>query len=182
LGHAEMAHDLSRGIAAVLGADDHAGRVAEARQAADDRGVVGEGAVAVQLLEMREQHLHIVQRVGPLRMASDLRHLPGRQLAVDVLGEGLAALGEPLDLLGDVDRGIVRHVAQLLDALLQLGDRLLEFEERGLHRRAILADRLAVSILPATDRASATGTRSPPSATAAMSCPAWPWPSKTPSF
>src|SRR5437899_12175134 len=124
---------------------------------------------------MREQHLHIVQRVGPLRMARDLRHLPGRQLAVDVLGERLAALGEPLDLLRDVDRGIVGHVAQLLDALLQLGDRLLEFEERGLHRRAILADRLAVSILPATDRASAKGTRSPPSARVARSRRAWPW-------
>src|SRR2546426_8243398 len=140
LGHAEVAQDLLLGIAALLVADDHAGRVAEARQAADDRGVVGEGAVAVQLLEMREQHLHIIQRVRPLRMARHLRHLPGRQLAVDVLGKRLAALGEPLDLLRDVDRGVVRHVAQLLDALLELGDRLLEFEERGLHRRAILAD------------------------------------------
>jgi len=68
-------------------------------------------------------------------MARDLRHLPGRELGVDLLGERLALLRQALDLLGDVDRGVVLHEAQFLDALLELGDRLLEFEEGGLHGR-----------------------------------------------
>jgi len=50
-------------------------------------------------------------------MARDLRHLLGRQLAVDVLGERLAALGEPLISSEMSTAGSVRHVAQLLDAL-----------------------------------------------------------------
>ena len=36
---------------------------------------------------------------------------------------------EPVDLLGDVDRRLVLHVAQLVDLRLELGDRLLEVEE-----------------------------------------------------
>src|SRR5205085_804130 len=58
---------------------------------------------------------------------------PGIELAVDILGERLAALGEALDLFGDVDRRIVLHVAQLLDTGFELRDRLLELEEGGLH-------------------------------------------------
>ena len=68
-------------------------------------------------------------------MARDLRDLPRGQLAVDLLGELLALLVQPRDLVGDVDRRILVHVAQLVDLRLQLGDRLLEIEERLLHRR-----------------------------------------------
>src|SRR6267378_4342551 len=92
--------------------------------------------IAVQLLEVREERLHIVERVRTLRMARHLRHLPRRELAVDVLGERCAALGEALDLFRDVDRRVVLHVAQLLDASLELRDRLLAFQESGLHARA----------------------------------------------
>ena len=92
LGHAEVARDLLLGVAALLVADHHAGLAVEARQPADDRSVVGEGAVAVQLLEIGEQALDVVERVRALRMARDLRDLPRRELAVDVLGERLALL------------------------------------------------------------------------------------------
>ena len=47
---------------------------------------------------------------------------------------------QPRDLVGDVDRGVLVHVAQLVDLLLQLGDRLLEIE-KGLLHRAIIAQR-----------------------------------------
>ena len=36
---------------------------------------------------------------------------------------------EAIDLFRDVDRRFVLHVAQLFDLRLELGDRLLEFEE-----------------------------------------------------
>src|SRR6202008_391752 len=51
----------------------------------------------------------------------------------------LAALGEALDLVGDVHRRVVLHEAQLLDAGLELRNRLLELEEGGFHWGAILA-------------------------------------------
>jgi hypothetical protein len=93
--------------------------------------VVGVVAVAVQFLEIGEHLVHVVQRVGALRVARDLRHLPGRQAGVDVLGELLALLAEAFDLVGDVDRRLVLHVAQLVDLGFQLGDGLLEVEESG---------------------------------------------------
>src|SRR6187431_1488475 len=62
-------------------------------------------------------------------MAGDLRHLPGREAGIDVLGEEQALLAQPVDLLGDVDRRLVLDVAQLVDLGLELGDRLLEVEE-----------------------------------------------------
>ena len=86
-------------------------------------------AVAVQLDGIGEDLVHVVERVRPLRMARDLRDLPRRQLGVDVLGELLALLAEPVDLFGDVDGRLGLHVAQLFDLGLELRDRLLEIEE-----------------------------------------------------
>ena len=77
--------------------------------------------------------LHVIERVRPLRMARDLRDLPRRQLGVDFLGQLLAFFLQARDLLGDVERGIVLHEAQLVDLRFELGDRLLEFEKSGLH-------------------------------------------------
>ena len=131
--HAEVAEDLVVGVAPLLVADHHHALAVEACEAADDRGVVGERAVAVHLLEIRADGLHVVERIGALRMAGDLGDLPGVELAVDLLGELAALLRQALDLLRDVDRGVVLHEAQLLDLLLELGDGLLEIQEGGLH-------------------------------------------------
>ena len=137
--HAEVAVDLLLGVAALLVAEHHAGLAVEAREAADDRRVVGVRAVAVQLAELAEHAVDVVERVRPLRMARDLRDLPRRELGVDVARELLALLREARDLVGDVDRGVLVDVAQLVDLLLQLGDRLLEIEEGLFHGRRIIA-------------------------------------------
>ena len=81
-------------------------------------GIVGIRAVAVQLVEIGEHSGDVVERVGPLRVARDLRDLPRGQLAVDLLRQLLALLVQPGDLVGDVDRGIFVHVAQLVDLRL----------------------------------------------------------------
>ena len=81
-------------------------------------------------------------------------------------------LVQALDLLGDVHRRVVLRVAQLLDAPFQFGDRLLEVEENGFHARVVF---MRVSILPGPGRATATGTRSPPSARGARSRPGGAW-------
>ena len=136
--HAEVAVDLFLGVAALLVADHHARLAVEAGEPADDRGVVRVGAVAVQLAEVAEHAGDVVERVGPLRMPRHLGDLPRGELAVDLLRELLALLGEPRDLVGDVDRGVLVHEAQLVDLLLQLGDRLFEFEKGLLHGAAAL--------------------------------------------
>ena len=132
--HAEVAVDLLLGVAALLVADHHAGLAVEAREPADDRRIVGVGAVAGSSRKSVNMPRDVVERVRPLRMARDLRDLPRRQLAVDVLRELLALLGEPRDLVADVDGGVVVDEAQLVDLRLQLADRLLEVEERLLER------------------------------------------------
>ena len=116
-------------------ADHDAGIPVEAREATHDRRVVGKHAVAVQLLEIREDVAEIVERVGPLRVPRHLRDLPRAELPVDVLRQRLAFLLELRDLRRDVDRGVVLDEAQLLDLRLELGDRLLEVEKCRFHTR-----------------------------------------------
>src|SRR5712691_12275770 len=67
-------------------------------------------------------------------MARHQSHLPRRELCVDFLGERRALFLQALDFLGNVDRRVVLRVAQLFDFRLELGDRLLEIEERRFHR------------------------------------------------
>ncbi|MNT57472.1 hypothetical protein D3C72_1948420 [compost metagenome] len=62
-------------------------------------------------------------------MARDQRRLPGRQLGVDFLGQCLALLLQTSDFIGDVHRRISLHVAQLLDLVLELGERLFKFQK-----------------------------------------------------
>ena len=127
--HAEVAHRALLGVAAFLVADHHAGLAVETGQAADDRLVVRESAVAVQFMEVGEDRVHVVHGIRTLRVARDLRDLPWGQLGVDVLGQLLALLGQAVDLFGDVDGGIVLHEAQLFNLGIQLGDWLLKIEE-----------------------------------------------------
>ena len=145
LGHPEVAADLLLGVAPLLVADHHAGLAVEARQAADDGGVIGEMAIAVQFLELGEDLGAIVQGLRALRVAGDLIDLPGRHIGVDVLGELQALLVEAVDLFGDVDRPFVLHVAQLFDLGLEFGDRLLEVEEVSFAHRLRLGSLARVS-------------------------------------
>ena len=127
--HAEVAQRALLGVAALLVADDHAGHAIEARQPAHDGLVVGKVPVPVHLDEVGEAVAHIVQRVGALGMARDLGDLPGREVAVDVLGQLQALFAELLDLFRDVDCAFGLHVAQFLDFGFELGDGLLKIQK-----------------------------------------------------
>jgi hypothetical protein len=48
VGHAEVALQVLLGVAAALVADDHHGLAVQPRPAADDGGILAEGAIAVQ--------------------------------------------------------------------------------------------------------------------------------------
>src|SRR3990167_3256625 len=133
--------------------------------------------IAVQLLPVGEDLGDVVQRVRPLRMARDLRHLPGRQVRVDVLGELLALFVEAADLFGDVDRRFALHESQFFDLGLEFGDRLLEVEEMSFAHAPvrvgwIVAREARVNSLPAADPGYARCTRWPPSGTAPRPRPA----------
>ena len=84
---------------------------------------------SLQLDKVAEDLAHVVERVGALAVAGDLRHLPRRQVGVDVLGELQAFLAELLDLLRDIDRRFALHIAQLFDFAFELGEGLLEIEK-----------------------------------------------------
>ena len=149
--HAEVADDLFLGVAPLLVADDNAGLAVEAREATDDRLVVGVAAVAVQLFEIGEDQLGIIERVRTLRMARDLGNLPRAELGVEILGQRLALALEPLDLVGDVDRGIVLHETQLVDFFLEFGDRRFEIKKGGFHP-GLSKSKMSAIVTPARQR------------------------------
>src|SRR5207247_2913358 len=65
--HAKVAAKLLFRVAATLMADHHHGVVVETRPAADNRGVIAERAVAVELDKIRECELDIISSERPLR-------------------------------------------------------------------------------------------------------------------
>ena len=72
--------------------------LADGGEAADERLVVAEAAVAAHLHEVGRDELEIVERVGPRRVAHDLHPLPGAEVRVD-LPARLGQLGlQRLDL------------------------------------------------------------------------------------
>ena len=112
-------------------------RPLDACQAADDRGVVGEGAVAGELMELVADQAEVIERVRPLRMARQLRDLPGRQRAEDLRGAHAQLLLQAADFGVDVDRLAGAGAAQFLDLRFQVGDRLFEVEKVWIHGRKL---------------------------------------------
>src|SRR5690348_1385673 len=79
--HAEVAADLRLDVAALLVTDHHHRPPDHAREAADDRRVVGIHAIARELVEFIANHGQVVAGVGAPRMPRQLRDLPWRQVA-----------------------------------------------------------------------------------------------------
>ena len=129
LGHAKVAQAALLGVAALLVAQQHARRAVKARQTADDGQVIGEMPVAVHLDKVGKALAHIVQRVRTLDMAGNLGDLPGRQIAVYILGQLQAFLAQLLYFLGDIDRALGLHVAQFFDFCFQLGNLLFKIQK-----------------------------------------------------
>ena len=104
LGHAEIVLEPRSGVVAFLMTDQHHAAPVDAREAADDRGIVGEGAITRQRQEILREPRHIILEVRAFRVTRDLRLLPRRQLGVGV-AQQLVRLGlEPADFGVDIDR------------------------------------------------------------------------------
>ena len=113
-------------------ADQHHRHALEPRQTADDGQIVAVHAIAVQFMPIGENHRHVVERVGTLRMARQLRDLPGREIGKNTGGERPALRLQALDLFGDVDARVGAEEFELLDLRLELRDRLFKFQK--IHR------------------------------------------------
>ena len=74
--HAEIMLQPALRVGALLLADEADRLAAKPREAADDRRILAEGAVAGERRELAEQQPHIVGEMRPLRMARDLDFLP----------------------------------------------------------------------------------------------------------
>jgi hypothetical protein len=81
-GHAEIVLEPAGGVVAFLMADQHHLAAAEAAEAADDRFVLAEAAVAGQRHEILDEGGDIILEMRALGMTGDLGLLPGRELAI----------------------------------------------------------------------------------------------------
>ena len=87
-----------------LMADEHHLDVVQMREAGDDRLVVAQGAVAVQLEELVEDQLDVVAGLRPLLVPRDLHDLPRFEMRVDFPLERGQLAPQPADLFGDLGR------------------------------------------------------------------------------
>ena len=113
--------------------DDRHRSAVQARNTRNDGGVIGKGAVSVELMKVGEQAFNVIQRVRTLRVPGQLRYLPCIQLGEDRARKLVALFLQILDLVPDVELGGGTDAAQLLDLSLELGDGLLELEEVQIH-------------------------------------------------
>ena len=127
---AEVAQNVFLGVAAFLRADDHDAVFAQLGKTADHRAVLGEQAVAVQFLKIRESVLDVIQRVRPLGMARELDALPGGEVQENLPAGFLQFFFDELDFLleADAQRMFLRMRAEFIQLVLQFDDRLFEIE------------------------------------------------------
>ena len=109
--------------------DDHGRAALEASDAADDRLVLGEEAVAGERGEILNEPVDVVAEMRPLGVAGDLRLLPGGQLGIGLL-QSFARLGFELGKLLLDGHGVLLggERFELGDLAFKLGNRLFEIE------------------------------------------------------
>src|SRR6185436_12989684 len=84
LGHAEIVADAAGGVVSLFVTDDHATPPADPAEAADDRLVIGKGAVPGERHEILDEASRVIVEVRTLGMARDLRLLPRREAGIEV--------------------------------------------------------------------------------------------------
>ena len=141
---AEVAGDFFLRRSAFLVPDDHDLVRADPAEARDDRRVVAEASIAVQLAEIVAHHLDVVRCLRALWMPRHQHDVPRRQILVQLLKQALAIGLEAGQLVG-VRRG-VGSILQHLNLLVQLNDRLLERKRVRAAVSTCLGHRLATPV------------------------------------
>ena len=150
--HAEVALDVLLGVAALLVPDHHHRLPVEARPAADDRRIVAEQAVAVQLDEVGEDRREVVERVRAPRMPRHLHPLHRREAPVDLAAPDGQLVFQRADLAGDINAAFVADPPQLLDLALELGERFFEVQRIGDGHAVSLRSNQETASLPKRSR------------------------------
>ena len=119
--------DAGFGGGALFLADHADALAAEAAEAAHQRFVLAEFAVAGQRREFGDQRVDEIGEMRPLRMARHQRLLPRRQIGVEIVQRLRRLVLDPRDLLADVAAGR-RQRAQFIDLGFEFGDGLFEIE------------------------------------------------------
>ena len=109
-------------------ADDGDGTPAELREPRDERFVVAKAAVPVQLHKIGEHQVDPVESVRPLRVAGNLRALPGAQVRVKLAAQFEHFPFQALDFGFALFRG--SEAAELLDVFFQALDFALAIDRR----------------------------------------------------
>ena len=133
VGHPEVAPEILFRVATTLVADDHHRFVIETSPPTDDRSVLAKISVAVQLDEVREAQSNVVFGERTLVASCDLDALERREILVNLLAKLSELLLERRDLLGDVQLLVPGEPFELVDLLLELGQRPLEVQCRSRH-------------------------------------------------
>ena len=157
--HAEVAMDVVLRVAALLVAEHEHFPFIELRDAADDRRIVAEAAIAVELDEVVHQQADVIHHVRPRRMPRELDFLLRRQIGEDFFLELLRLLLEPPDLRGEVD-GLGRQVPQVGNLLFEIDDRPLELEDHAVGYRRRFGRRHGYGLAryrPTSSRSTAAG-------------------------
>src|SRR3954454_3243067 len=126
--HSEVALQLLLGVAPALVPDHHDRVVVEACPAADDRRVVTERAIPVELDEIGEGKPYVIRGERALRVARDLYPLEGREVLVNFLAQIVELALQRLDRFCYAELTVPCRLLDLVDLPLQLGDRLFKLE------------------------------------------------------
>jgi hypothetical protein len=97
------------------------------REAADDGVIVSKTPVAVQLVEPREQALHIIEGARTRRVPRDEHTLPRSEIRVELPPYLFGSTPQAVDR--SLPFGRAREHAERLDLLEENAYRLFEFEE-----------------------------------------------------
>ena len=121
----EVARHLVLRAPALLVPDDDDGLAVEAGEARDDRRVVAEAAIAVELDPVLEDAIDVVERVGPVLVPRELHLLPRREAREELARELRRLVFEALQL--GLERAVgARHFAELAEPRHEVDDGLLE--------------------------------------------------------
>ena len=116
-------------------ADEHDLEIVQVGEAGDDRVVVAQGSVAVQLKELVEDQLDVLAGLRALGMARNLDNLPGLEMRIDFAFQRSQLASQPADLFGDPGRILAGPVLgvlafQLRETCFHLVDWRLERQPR----------------------------------------------------
>jgi hypothetical protein len=128
--HPEVALEILLRVAASLLTHDHDRLAIQARPPPDDRRILTEQPIAVELHEVREAHPDVIECEGTLRIASHLDPLKRRQVLVDLGPKVIELPLEGRDLRVHTELLIPRQLLQLIDLLLEVEDGSLELHDR----------------------------------------------------